>query len=243
MHILLIGASGHVGTALASHLAEHRVTGLVRHAPASPSYTPLVVPDWVDHPETVAEALAADPVDLVITAVGGWYIDVHVLQRGLAAFDADYSSYLRAHYSACVISEALAAARTETGEAVRRGVPRVSDPELPWAVWDERAARIVHIALNGVASEQPLAGSGAISVFGAAQTMLIDVAARESRMVKFRQVTILSPVSGDDRNDLSRGDGTVSIGSIATRIWEVVDSDAEHAQVTNHVAAGPNRRL
>jgi putative NADH-flavin reductase len=113
MHILLFGASGHVGTGLAQQLSSHHlVTGIVRRPPqAETAYTPVLVPDWVDEPDSVPAALASTdspPVDAVIAAIGGWYIDAPVLERGLGKFDDDYAAYLRGHFTACEISERLA---------------------------------------------------------------------------------------------------------------------------------------
>lgn len=205
MHILLFGASGHVGTGLAQQLSpQHRVTGIVRRTPdTETAYEPVTVPDWVDEPEAVTTALASKdlpPVDAVIAAIGGWYIDEPVLDRGLAEFDADYDSYLRGHFTACAISQSLATDRTSGGHG------------------------FVHLALNGVASVEALAGSGAISVFGAAQKMLIEVAHAESTSVAFRELRIMAPIGGDDRNDLSGGVETVHLAEVADGITAILDS-------------------
>lgn len=205
MHILLFGASGHVGTGLAQQLSpQHRVTGIVRRTPdTETAYEPVTVPDWVDEPEAVTSGLASKdlpPVDAVIAAIGGWYIDEPVLDRGLAEFDADYDSYLRGHFTACAISHSLATGRTSGGHG------------------------FVHLALNGVASVEALAGSGAISVFGAAQKMLIEVAHAESTSVAFRELRIMAPIGGDDRNDLSGGVETVHLAEVADGITAILDS-------------------
>ncbi|MGC2941172.1 MULTISPECIES: NAD(P)-dependent oxidoreductase [unclassified Brevibacterium] len=221
MHILLFGASGHVGTGLAQRLSSHHtVTGIVRRRPETQTaYAPVTVPEWVDEPEAVLTALAAanlPSVDAVIAAVGGWYVDEPVLERGLAKFDEDYDSYLRGHFAACHISERLAAERSEPGR---------SEPGQPGT--DHSAAapsRVVHLALNGVASVEALAGSGAISVFGAAQKMLIEVAAAESSSVDFRELRIMAPVGGDDRNDLTGGVETVALAEVAEAITAILDS-------------------
>lgn len=205
MHILLFGASGHVGTGLAQQLSpQHRVTGIVRRTPdTETAYEPVTVPDWVDEPEAVTSGLASKdlpPVDAVIAAIGGWYIDEPVLDRGLVKFDADYDSYLRGHFTACAISQSLDTGRTSGGHG------------------------FVHLALNGVASVEALAGSGAISVFGAAQKMLIEVAHAESTSVAFRELRIMAPIGGDDRNDLSGGVETVHLAEVADGITAILDS-------------------
>ena len=208
MHILLFGASGHVGTGLARRLGpDHRITGIVRRPPEPDTpYTPVVVPDWVDEPEQVVSALATaglEQVDAVIAAIGGWFIGEPVLARGLAKFDEDYADYLRGHFTACTISERLA----QTG-------PRAEPGSRP----------LVHLALNGVASVEALSGSGAISVFGAAQNMLIRVAAAESTTADFHELRIVAPVGGDYRNDLSGGVETITLAEVAAAVESIVRS-------------------
>ena len=229
MHILLFGASGHVGTGLARRLnRHHRITGVVRRRPeAAAPFTPLVVPDWVDDPDQVVSALAghaaddgsadvaasadpvdsesvgAEPVDAVIAAVGGWFIDRPLLERGLEKFDEDFDSYLRGHFSACTISQRLAESR-----------PRAAT----------ETAKVAHLALNGVASRQALPGSGSISVFGAGQSMLIRVAAAEATTVDFRELRIMAPVGGDDRNDLTGGVETIALAEVAEAVESILHS-------------------
>ncbi|MDN6134964.1 MAG: NAD(P)-dependent oxidoreductase [Brevibacterium sp.] len=207
MHILIFGASGHVGTGLAHHLsAKHRITGVVRSQrdEATP-YAPIVVPRWVDRPQTVIDELhrvGAPPVDAVIAAVGGWYVDEAMIDRGIDAFDQDYTSYLRGHFSACTVSEGLADAGG-------------SD-------------RVRHLALNGVASVEACVGSGAISVFGAAQEMLIRVAAAESRSGVYRELKVMAPIGGDDRNDLRGGVETIGLPAVADAVIAVLSRPEEH---------------
>ncbi|MCU4296228.1 NAD(P)-dependent oxidoreductase [Brevibacterium permense] len=220
MHILLFGASGHVGTGLAQQLSpQHTVTGIVRRTPdTETAYEPVTVPDWADEPEAVTSALASSElpsVDAVIAAIGGWYIDEPVLDRGLEKFDADYDSYLRGHFTACAISQSLATDRMSGGQG------------------------LVHLALNGVASVEALAGSGAISVFGAAQKMLIEVAAAESTSVAFRELRIMAPIGGDDRNDLSGGVETIHLTEVVDGITAILDSpDRFEVSTEIHANAG-----
>lgn len=211
MHILIFGASGHVGTALAKHLGGeqlggHRISGVVRSQPdGAVPFDPIVLPDWVDDPDGAAEAVRGRPgpaVDAVIAAVGGWYVDEAMLERGLESFDTDYGSYLRGHFSACAVSKLLA----EAG-----------------------STRIVHLALNGVASVEACFGSGAISVFGAAQNMLLRVAEAETDTVDFRELRVRAPIDGDDRNDLSGGVDTIGIAEVAAAVARILrrPGDAE----------------
>ncbi len=232
MHILIVGASGHVGTLLAETLsASHHVSGLLRREPEETvAHAPIVVPDWVDHPEKVAEALRGQnsghgPVDAVIAALGGWYVDGPMLERGLQSFDSDWESHLRAHFAACQVSTALAGARGQdsTGSPAGGGSPGRGPA----------AGRLTHLALNGVASIEACVGSGAISVFGAAQEMLIRVAAAESEAVNFRELKILAPVAGDDRNDLTGGVETVSICAVAAAVVRILAHPTAEQTVTS----------
>lgn len=207
MHILIFGASGHVGAGLAQHLSpDHRITGIVRSQPEDEAaYQPVVVPDWVDRPQSVVEALHrldAPPVDAVIAAVGGWYVDISMIERGIDSFDADYSSYLRGHFAACAVSEALAE--------------------------DGGRDRVRHLALNGVASVEACLGSGAISVFGAAQEMLIRVAAAETEAVHYRELKVMAPIGGDDRNDLRGGVETIGLPAVADAVSALLSRPDEH---------------
>lgn len=207
MHILIFGASGHVGTGLAQHLSpEHRVTGIVRSQQEETTpYSPIVVPAWVDRPEDVLAELrraGAPPVDAVIAAVGGWYADSTMIGRGIDSFDRDYSSYLRGHFAAAAVSEALA----EAGGG----------------------DRIRHLTLNGVASVEACVGSGTISVFGAAQAMLIRVAAAETRAVRYRELKVMAPIGGDDRNDLSGGVETIGLSAVSDAAIAVLSRPDDH---------------
>lgn len=206
MRILLFGASGWVGSRLARRLSgDHDIVGVVRTPPtASVDFTPLVVPDWVERPHAVAEALAEVglSIDAQIAAVGGWYVDGPMLGRGIDAFDADFDSYLRAHFSACAVAADL-------------GVG-------------------THLAFNGVASIEACVGSGAISVFGAAQQMLIRVADAESPSVRFRELTILAPLHGDERNDTECGVETIGIDVVVGAAERILIAGTD--EVITHLA-------
>lgn len=214
MHILIFGASGHVGTGLAQHLsATHRITGIVRSQPEdTTAYEPVVVPEWVDRPQSVIDELHrvdAPPVDAVIAAVGGWYVDNSMIARGIDSFDEDYSSYLRAHFAACAVSQALAKKSQALAE-------------------EKGSAHVRHLALNGVASVEACVGSGAISVFGAAQEMLIRVAAAETDSVAYRELKVMAPIGGDDRNDLRGGVETIGLPAVADAVSALLSRPEEH---------------
>lgn len=242
MHILLFGASGHVGTGLAQQLSpQHRVTGIVRRTPdTETAYEPVTVPDWVDEPEAVTSGLASKdlpPVDAVIAAIGGWYIDEPVLDRGLAKFDADYDSYLRGHFTVCAISQSLADDRSEGGGTSERSADSSTDSATSA---EPAPTRFVHLALNGVASVEALTGSGAISVFGAAQKMLIEVASAESTTVDFRELRIMAPIGGDDRNDLTGGVDTVPLAEVAEALTPILHSP-ERFDVSTEIHANAEK--
>ncbi|MDN6748075.1 MAG: NAD(P)-dependent oxidoreductase, partial [Brevibacterium sp.] len=129
-------------------------------------------------------------------------VDEAMIDRGIDAFDQDYTSYLRGHFSACTVSEGLADAGG-------------SD-------------RVRHLALNGVASVEACVGSGAISVFGAAQEMLIRVAAAESRSGVYRELKVMAPIGGDDRNDLHGGVETIGLPAVADAVIAVLSRPEEH---------------
>src|SRR5699024_6159565 len=208
MHILLFGASGHVGTGLARRLGpDHRITGIVRRPPEPDTpYTPVVVPDWVDEPEQVVAAIATadlEQVDAVIAAIGGWFIGEPVLARGLAKFDEDYADYLRGHFTACTISERLA----QTG-------PRAEPGSRP----------LVHLALNGVASVEALTGSRAVSRSGAAQSRRIRGAAAAPTTADLHALRSGAPLGGDDRKELSGRVATTTLAAVAAAVESIVRS-------------------
>jgi NADP-dependent 3-hydroxy acid dehydrogenase YdfG len=83
------------------------------------------------------------------------------------------------------------------------------------------AADPVYVAMNGAAGYQPMAGSGAISVTGAAQRMLIEVMRAEpiGSRVRFHEVAVMAAVGGDDRNirpaeEADPADVVAAVGSV-----------------------------
>src|SRR5699024_12685837 len=89
---------------------------------------------------------------------------------------------------------------------------RVSEPRA-WAA--AITGNVARLCLHGAASRQALRGSGAISVFGAGQSMLIRVAAAEATTVDFREMRIMALVAGDGRNDLTGGVETIALAEVA----------------------------
>lgn len=175
----------------------------------------MVLPDWVDSPQEVADTLrqkGTPEVDAVVAAIGGWYVEGPMIERGLAAFDIAYASYLRGHFTACAVSEALATTRTGSNQ-------------------------IRHVTLNGVASVEACVGSGAISVFGAAQEMLLRVAAVESESVAYRELKVMAPIGGDDRNDLTGGVETLRLEEVAEAVGAILSRPADH-EISTEIRPG-----
>ncbi|MCI2266213.1 NAD(P)-dependent oxidoreductase [Sediminivirga luteola] len=188
MVLVLFGASGHVGRALAPLLSDrYEVVGVSR----------AEYGDWTAEPGPLLEVLAGREVHGAVAALGGWFVGAPLLDAGPRPLDGEYESHLAAHAAACWVSRELARRQG-------RGTP------------------LVHIALGGIAGIEPCVGSGAISVFGAAQEMLIRVTEAEARAagepVVFRELKILAPVRGDDRNELAPGQRVVEPEEIAGRV-------------------------
>lgn len=160
-----------------------------------------------------------------------------MLDRGLAKFDADYDSYLRGHFTACAISQSLADDRSEGGGTSERSADSSTDSATSA---EPAPTRFVHLALNGVASVEALTGSGAISVFGAAQKMLIEVASAESTTVDFRELRIMAPIGGDDRNDLTGGVDTVPLAEVAEALTPILHSP-ERFDVSTEIHANAEK--
>lgn len=185
--VLVVGASGYVGSRVARGLAAdgRAVLAVARHAlpervTVQPSVIPVIAPDPAAQADAVRDACARAGVPLpgaVVASIGGW-------QKGPALLDLDPDEW----------SATLASHLTAHLDAARALVPLLG-PGDPYVV------------LNGAASREAMAGSGAISVTGAALTMLVRVLRLESRQadaeppVRFHELVIDHAVAGDDRNE------------------------------------------
>jgi serine 3-dehydrogenase len=109
-----------------------------------------------------------------VACIGGWWKATTLLETELSVFRDLMDSHLTAHF-----------------RALARWAPIL------------RGDRPTYIALNGVAGERPVAFSGPVSVAGAAQRRLIEVASVEGWPpgVRFRELCLLDPVAGDERNE------------------------------------------
>jgi NAD(P)-dependent dehydrogenase (short-subunit alcohol dehydrogenase family) len=185
--VLVLGASGFVGSRVARGLAAdgRPVLAVARHAlpdrvTVQPDVIPVVGADPAAQADAVRDACARAGVPLpgaVVASIGGW-------QKGPALLDLDPAQW----------SETLASHLTAHLDAARRLAPLLG-PGDPYVV------------LNGAASREAMAGSGAVSVTGAALTMLVQVLRLESRQVeagphvRFHELVIDHAVAGDDRNE------------------------------------------
>ncbi|SDP17368.1 short chain dehydrogenase [Nakamurella panacisegetis] len=160
-----------------------------------------------DHPHHEAgRRLLADGrrVDAVVAALGGWSIGGPLIE----ATDAQWAAALRDHL-------------TSHFEAMQAYVPLLQD-----------AADPTYVTLNGAAAVTPMAGSGAISVTGAAQHMLTAVMRAEpiGRRVRFHELSLLAAVAGDDRN--LDPESQISPAQIATAVHGLLADPASEPYVS-----------
>lgn len=156
---LVVGATGGVGRALCGRLtaagrtvhAVGRNAGRLRELVRETGVLPYQA-DLTDlgAAEAVAHRLQGAPIGLAIAAIGGWYVAEPVRSLPIERWNATLASNLTTHFVAL------------------RSFAPVLGGRHP-----------VYLALNGIAGHYPCQGSAAISVAGAAQSMLLDVAAAE----------------------------------------------------------------
>jgi NAD(P)-dependent dehydrogenase (short-subunit alcohol dehydrogenase family) len=106
-------------------------------------------------------------VQAAFAAIGGWWEGPHLVDLDTPTWSALLTSHLTAHFL-----------------AARATVPRL-DPEGS-----------AYVAFNGIATLQPEAGSGPVSVTGAGQSMLLDVLRAEDGRsdVRYHELCVVNPV-------------------------------------------------
>ncbi|MEV0949327.1 NAD-dependent epimerase/dehydratase family protein [Promicromonospora sp. NPDC050249] len=185
--VLVVGASGFVGSRVARGLAAdgRAVLAVARHAlpervTVQPSVIPVLGADPTAQADAVREACARAGVPLpgaVVASIGGWQKGPDLLDLDPAEWSATLASHLTAHLDAA------------------RALAPLLGPGDPYVV------------LNGAASREAMAGSGAVSVTGAGLAMLVQVLRLEAQRadavppVRFHELVIDHAVAGDDRNE------------------------------------------
>lgn len=136
---------------------------------------PLDVSGEHSHLQAAEQLTAIDrQPGVVVAALGGWSKAGPLIELS----GAQWGSALRDHLTSHL-------------EAMQAYVPLLAGSADP-----------TYITLNGAAASEAMAGSGAISVTGAAQHMLTAVMRAEpvGAMVRFHQLSLMAAVVGDDRN-------------------------------------------
>ncbi|MDO9380302.1 MAG: SDR family NAD(P)-dependent oxidoreductase [Nocardioidaceae bacterium] len=200
-HAVVVGGTGYVGSHVVQGLLDAgaaRVTVPTRRTSDLPAWANddrvvLVRTDvsTPDGSETLARVLAdAPPVALASASVGGWWEGPQLVDLDAETWDGLLRSNLTSHWL-----------------AARAVVPHL-DPDGS-----------AYVTTNGIATVQPEAGSGPVSVTGAAQTMLLDVLrAEESRGgVRFHELCIVNPIVDDGRAEHA-DEAVVEIGDVVARI-------------------------
>lgn len=180
--VLVVGASGYVGSRVARGLAADGRAVLAaarRSLPDAGGVLPVRYDTLADLPDAVRAACDSAGVPLpgaVVASIGGWHKGAALLDDDPDRWTATLASHLTAHL-----------------DAARALVPllRPGDP---------------YVVLNGSASREAMAGSGVISVTGAGLAMLVQVLRleaeqRPSGAVRFHELVIDHAVAGDDRNE------------------------------------------
>lgn len=180
--VLVVGASGYVGSRVARGLAAGGLQVLAAARRLVPDAGDGVVPVGYETatglPDAVRGACARAGLPLpgvVVASIGGWHKGAGLLDADPAEWSATLASHLTAHLD------------------VARALAPLLEPGDPYVV------------LNGAASREAMAGSGAICVTGAGLAMLVRVLRLEAEQAgapapRFHELVVDHAVAGDDRN-------------------------------------------
>jgi NAD(P)-dependent dehydrogenase (short-subunit alcohol dehydrogenase family) len=179
--VLVVGASGFVGSRVARGLAAggRLVLASTRHelpdrVTVQAGVVPVHSPETAALPDAVRAACAQAGLPLpgaVVASIGGWDKGAPLLESDPDHWSETLASHLTAHLDAA------------------RVLVQLLEPGDPYVV------------LNGAASREAMAGSGAISVTGAGLAMLVQVLRLESTGPRFHELVIDHAVTGDGRNE------------------------------------------
>ncbi|MDO8107894.1 hypothetical protein Q6348_11875 [Isoptericola sp. b441] len=206
---VVAGGTGVVGRAIVDHLASwgYRVVVPTRSrvTASGGSAGVRLVPgvDW-DHPDplwSVLDEPGWHPT-AAVAALGGWWLGPQLVDLAAADWRAVLESHLTSHW---LVARAIA--------------PRLGGPDP------------AYVTLGGAAATEPMAGSGPVSVTGAAQRMLLRVLRVEpiGLRVRFHEVAVGSAVAGDERN--LTPERTVEAGEVARVVGAVLTHPGSPAVV------------
>lgn len=183
--VVVHGATGYVGRHLVRGLLAHGATVLAVGRSADrlealraqagtkgASLVPVVADVSTDAgARRVAERLGEHGrVQAAFAAIGGWWEGPRLVELDTPTWSLLLTSHLTAHFL-----------------AARATVPQL-DP-----------TGSAYVAFNGIATLQPEARSGPVSVTGAAQSMLLDVlrAEEDRQAIRFHELCVVNPVVDD----------------------------------------------
>ncbi|MFD6447041.1 hypothetical protein ACFWEJ_18170 [Promicromonospora sp. NPDC060204] len=180
--VLVVGASGYVGSRVVRGLAADGRAVLAAARRPLPDAGDTVIPvryetvaDLPDAVRAACDRAGAPLPGAVVASIGGWHKGAALLDDDPDRWTATLASHLTAHLDAA------------------RALSPLLEPGDPYVV------------INGSASREAMAGSGAICVTGAGLAMLVQVLRLEaaeagSGAVRFHELVIDHAVAGDDRN-------------------------------------------
>ncbi|MGW2090795.1 hypothetical protein [Promicromonospora sukumoe] len=212
--VLVVGASGYVGSRVAHGLAADGRTVLAaarRPLPDDGGVLPVRYDNAAHLPDAVRAACRAAGVPLpgaVVASIGGWQKGTTLLDEDPERWTATLASHLTAHLDAA------------------RVLAPLLEPGDPYVV------------INGAASREAMAGSGAVSVTGAGLAMLVQVLRLEAEQgdtgavpgaVRFHELVIDHAVAGDDRNEDPAQTRTPA--QVVAALGEVLDAPGAPAVV------------